>query len=187
MKEKIKEKTSKIPVLFWTLKLARNMLLDYPKWIIFKIAKNWVVLNHICVRLRPWLWKLTGVKIKGKVSIGYDVYYDVNCAKYISIEEGVWITARVLLLCHKRDLSGYRFGDDINRLPYLFGHIVLKKGCHIGMGSIIMPGVTIGEGTIIGAGSVVTKDIPAWTIAVGNPARVVRQIQNKKTENESSN
>lgn len=46
----------------------------------------------------------------------------------------------------------------------------------IGMGCIIMPGVTIGEGAVIGAGSVVTKDIPAWTVAVGNPAKVIRQL-----------
>jgi acetyltransferase-like isoleucine patch superfamily enzyme len=40
----------------------------------------------------------------------------------------------------------------------------------------VLPGVTIGEGSIIGAGSVVTKDIPAWSVAVGNPAKFVRQI-----------
>ena len=39
-----------------------------------------------------------------------------------------------------------------------------------------MPGVTIGDGAIVGAGSLVTKDIPAWTIAIGRPAKVVKQI-----------
>ena len=39
-----------------------------------------------------------------------------------------------------------------------------------------MPGVTIGEGAIVGAGSLVTKDIPAWTIAIGRPAKVVKEI-----------
>jgi acetyltransferase-like isoleucine patch superfamily enzyme len=47
------------------------------------------------------------------------------------------------------------------------------------MGSTIMPGVTIGEGAIIGAGSLVTKDVPAWTIAVGNPAMVVKELLEK--------
>ncbi len=46
----------------------------------------------------------------------------------------------------------------------------------IGAGAIILPGVTIGEGSVIGAGSVVTKDIPANVVAVGNPCRVLRQI-----------
>jgi len=47
----------------------------------------------------------------------------------------------------------------------------------IGMHSMVMPGVTIGEGAIIGAFSLVTKDIPAWTVAVGRPAKVVREIE----------
>jgi galactoside O-acetyltransferase len=47
----------------------------------------------------------------------------------------------------------------------------------IGMNSIILKGVTIGEGAIVGAGSVVTKDVPAWTVVAGNPARVVKTLQ----------
>lgn len=46
----------------------------------------------------------------------------------------------------------------------------------IGFNSIILKGVTIGEGAVVGAGSVVTKDVPAWTIVAGNPARVIREI-----------
>ncbi len=54
--------------------------------------------------------------------------------------------------------------------------ITVGKGCWIGAGSIILPGVTIGDGTTIGAGSVVTKAIPARVLAVGNPARVIRSV-----------
>ena len=50
------------------------------------------------------------------------------------------------------------------------------------MGSIIVPGVTIGEGAIVGARSVVTKDVPAWTIAAGSPAKVIKEIP-KRDEN----
>lgn len=151
----------------------------YVKWLIFKIAKNWVVLNRIHPRVRPWLWKLTGVNIKGKVSVGYDVYYDVGNAKFITIEDGVWVTSRCLLLCHKRILDEYYVGDDYNKLPYNKEPIHLKKGCVIGMNTMVMPGVTIGEGAIIGAGSLVVKDIPAWTVAVGNPCKVVKQIEKR--------
>ena len=151
----------------------------YIKWLLFKIAKNWVILNRISARLRPWLWKKTGVKINGKVCIGYDVYYDVTNAKLLRIDEGAWITSRCLLLCHRRDMSGYRVGDDVNKLPYIKAEVHICKGVHLGMGSIVMPGVTIGEGAIIGAGSVVTKDIPAWTIAVGNPCRVIKEIKQR--------
>ena len=54
--------------------------------------------------------------------------------------------------------------------------IHIGKRCWIGAGAIILPGVTIGDDTVIGAGSVVTKDIPANVVAVGNPCRVLREI-----------
>lgn len=166
-------------IIIKLLKLPRYIAVQlklYVKWMLFKIAKNWVILNRISVRLRPWLWKLTGVNINGKISIGYDVYYDVGNAKNIHIDKGAWITSRCLLLCHKRDMSNYSKGDDVNKLPYIIADIHISRGVHLGMGSIVMPGVTIGEGAIIGAGSVVVKDIPAWTIAVGNPCKVIREL-----------
>lgn len=52
----------------------------------------------------------------------------------------------------------------------------IGKNCWIGAGALVMPGVTIGDNTVIGAGSVVTKDIPSNVVAVGNPCRVVREI-----------
>lgn len=52
----------------------------------------------------------------------------------------------------------------------------------IGMESLIMPGVTIGDGAIVGAYSLVTKDIPAWTIATGRPAKVVKEIPEREVE-----
>ena len=52
----------------------------------------------------------------------------------------------------------------------------IGKNCWIGAGALIMPGVTIGDNTVIGAGSVVTKDIPSNVVAVGNPCRVMREI-----------
>lgn len=55
-----------------------------------------------------------------------------------------------------------------------FGEVIVGDGCDIGVGAILLPGVRIGEGTIIGAGSVVTRDIPAFSVAAGNPARVLR-------------
>lgn len=54
--------------------------------------------------------------------------------------------------------------------------IVIGRGCWLGGGVIVLPGVTIGDGTVIGAGSVVTHDIPSNVVAVGNPCRVLREI-----------
>ncbi len=68
-------------------------------------------------------------------------------------------------------LSDYCVGDDYMQLGYTIKPIVLKKGCLIGMESFCDARVTVGEGAIVGAGSMVTKDIPAWTVAVGRPAK----------------
>ena len=57
--------------------------------------------------------------------------------------------------------------------------IVLGNGCWIGANVVILPGVTIGDGAVIGAGSVVTKDIPPNVVAVGSPCRVLREINKK--------
>ncbi|GAG96865.1 unnamed protein product, partial [marine sediment metagenome] len=52
--------------------------------------------------------------------------------------------------------------------------VILEKHSHIGMGCIIMPGVTIGEGCSIGAGSLVTKSMPPWTICYGSPCKPIK-------------
>lgn len=123
---------------------------------------------------RQKYWMKCGVHSNGHFRVGYGVYFDAINANHITIEDGVWITSECLLLCHRRKLNDYRYGDDYNKLPYKIEPIVLKKGCCIGMKSIIMPGVVIGEGAIIGTGSVVTKDIPPYCVAVGNPAKPVK-------------
>lgn len=58
----------------------------------------------------------------------------------------------------------------------------IGKNCWIGAGAIILPGVTIGDNSVIGAGSVVTKDIPSNVVAVGNPCRVMREINERDRE-----
>ena len=84
------------------------------------------------------------------------------------------------MLCHQRDLKGYRKGDDAAKLPYKLGEIHIGKGVMIGMETLIMPGVTIGDGAIVGAYSLVTKDIPPYTIATGRPAKIVKEITERE-------
>lgn len=60
--------------------------------------------------------------------------------------------------------------------------IHIGKNCWLGAGVIVVPGVTIGDNTVIGAGSVVTKDIPANSLAVGNPCRVLRELNDHDRE-----
>lgn len=58
----------------------------------------------------------------------------------------------------------------------------IGKNCWIGAGAIVLPGVSVGDNSVIGAGSVVTKDIPAGVVAVGNPCRVIREINEQDRE-----
>lgn len=166
-------KILKLPkVLFIKIDLIFNFLL-------FKIAKNSVLLDRISRRIKPSIWRYTGCHIGKNVSIGYDVYYDVHNASLITVEDDVWIASRCLILCHKREMEHYYKNESYNDLSYKRLPVVLKKGCVVGIGSIIMPGVTIGEGAVIGVGSLVVGDIPPWTIAVGNPAKVVKEIKER--------
>jgi UDP-2-acetamido-3-amino-2,3-dideoxy-glucuronate N-acetyltransferase len=58
---------------------------------------------------------------------------------------------------------------------------VIKRGATVGAGAVVLPGVTIGERAMVGAGAVVTKDVEPDTVVVGNPARVVRRLEPSHT------
>lgn len=142
------------------------------RWFYMAYQKNWML--DPAQHKRQKYWAKCGAHIHGKISIGYDVYFDASNAHLITIEDGAWITSRCLLLCHKRDMKQYAWGKNVNDLPFEMAPIHIGKNAHIGMGSIVMPGVSIGEGAIIGAGAIVTRDVPPYALAVGQPARVVK-------------
>lgn len=147
-----------------------------------------IVLEPLNLKIiRAVCWKLMGCKIGKRVVIGHGVSLDYGNSNLITIEDNVIITNRSTLLCHKRNLDNYRINDNGQELPYIYNGITLRKGCQIGINSTIMPGVTVGEGAIVGACSLVTNDVPDWSIAVGNPAKVVKQIKSKDNENIADN
>jgi acetyltransferase-like isoleucine patch superfamily enzyme len=88
----------------------------------------------------------------------------------IDIEDDVMIGSGVHIYVHN-----HRYTDParpiIDQGYFASEPVRLQRGCWIGAGCIILPGVTIGENAVVGAGSVVVKDIPARVVAVGNPAR----------------
>jgi acetyltransferase-like isoleucine patch superfamily enzyme len=130
--------------------------------------------------LRPKILRWIGCKIGKNVFIGSNVWIDSGHADMLILEDHVHIAGECTLLCHQRNLSDYHIGDDYACLGYKIAGINLKKGCLIGQRTMVMPGVTVGQGAIVGAYSLVTKDIPAWTIATGRPAKVVKQIPERK-------
>lgn len=79
--------------------------------------------------------------------------------------------------------AGHPILPELREKQYQYNMPVhIGRNCWIGAGALIMPGVTIGDNTVIGAGSVVTKDIPANVVAVGNPCRVLREINEHDRE-----
>lgn len=79
--------------------------------------------------------------------------------------------------------AGHPILPELREKAYQYNMPVhIGRNCWIGAGALIMPGVTIGDNTVIGAGSVVTKDIPANVVAVGNPCRVMREINEHDRE-----
>ena len=109
-----------------------------------------------------------GCRIGNKVKIHSQVYVP----QFTSIEDDVFIAPGVMMA---NDLHpGCRFSKKCMKGP------VLKKGTKIGVNVTILPFVTIGEYSLIGAGSVVTKNIPSYSVVYGNPARVVKSIYKLK-------
>ncbi|MDO7852202.1 sugar O-acetyltransferase [Hymenobacter convexus] len=106
---------------------------------------------------------------------GDNVYFNVNCvvldAARITIGSNVLFGPGVQLYAATHPLDA-----PVRRTLELARPITIGDDCWLGGGSIVCPGVTIGPGCVTGAGSVVTKDIPPYSLAVGNPARVIKDL-----------
>ncbi len=163
-------------------RVFKRVCKNYRDAFLLKYFMNSWLLNPLAPRkVRPWVLKKIGCHVGKDIFVGDNVRIDSGHTDLIYIGDHAHITGGCRLLCHQRDLRNYRKGDDAAKLPYRLGEIHIGKGVMIGMESLIMPGVTIGDGAIVGAYSLVTKDIPAWTIATGRPAKVVKEIPEKET------
>jgi acetyltransferase-like isoleucine patch superfamily enzyme len=117
-----------------------------------------------------------------RISIGNNVSFNtdchIGCINSIIIEDGVLIASRVFITDHFHGDTSDKY---INIPPAIRplvskGPVLLKKNSWIGDGVVILPGVTIGENTIIGANSVVTRSIPDNVVAAGIPCKVLSKI-----------
>ncbi|MBO7272274.1 MAG: acyltransferase [Bacteroidaceae bacterium] len=124
-----------------------------------------------------WRWKLVkqgGVKILDKpfderrfIFIGENVVFDSQHPEDIEIGNFVHITTGCVLLTHYMNTK-------LNEIHWEHGKIRIEDHVFLGAKTIISKPVTIGKGSIVGAGSVVTKDIPPYQIWAGNPARYIK-------------
>ncbi|OFW57007.1 MAG: hypothetical protein A2133_08450 [Actinobacteria bacterium RBG_16_64_13] len=93
--------------------------------------------------------------------------FDYGYARHITIEDGATLVNGSAILCH--DASSFR------RLGVTWvAPVRVCRGAYIGAHAILLPGVTVGEGAVVGAGSVVTQDVPAGTVVGGVPARPIK-------------
>ena len=106
------------------------------------------------------------VQHKNNFKLGYKT--DIGAFTYINAKHGVIIEDFVQIGSHCSIYS-------ISTIDNKKGEVVLKKNCRIGSHCIVMPGVTIGENSIIGAFSLVNKDIPANVIALGTPVKIIKK------------
>jgi len=121
------------------------------------------------------------------IEVGERTFINSNChildANWIKIGKEVLIATNVQILSSGHPVKAsercvYPYPDEPDRMNFvnIAKPVTIGDNCWIGAGAIIMPGVTIGDRTTIGAGSVVTKDIPSDCVAVGNPARVIKEL-----------
>jgi acetyltransferase-like isoleucine patch superfamily enzyme len=103
-----------------------------------------------------------------KLKLGYKT--DIGAFTYINAKNGVDIEDYVQIGSHCSIYSISTIDDKV-------GQVTLKKNCKIGSHSVIMPGVTIGENSIVGACSFVNRDVPDNVVAVGVPARVIKELK----------
>jgi acetyltransferase-like isoleucine patch superfamily enzyme len=121
---------------------------------------------------------------------GASVGENCNICEHVFIEDDVVLGDRVTVKCGVQLWNGLRVGDDVfigpnvtftndrfprsKQYPEAFVQTRIEAGASIGGGAVILPGLTIGERAMVGAGSVVTKSVPPRAVVVGNPARVIR-------------
>lgn len=111
--------------------------------------------------------QLGGVKIDGKSFIGSNVSFDGIYPNLIEIGEGCVITEGVHILSHFLNTKDHMF---------YAGKVVIGKKVFIGMNTLIVNAVNIGDGAIIGAGSIVNCDIPSKELWGGNPAKFIKKL-----------
>ncbi|EHH0795226.1 acyltransferase [Vibrio vulnificus] len=124
---------------------------------------------------------------------GAQIGEDCNLCAHTFVENNVILGDRVTVKSGVYLWDGIVLEDDVfigpcvaftndkfprsKQYPEAFSKIQIKKGASIGANATILPGITIGENAMVGAGSVVTKDVPAMAVVVGNPAKIIRYIE----------
>ncbi len=118
----------------------------------------------------------SNVDIEGEVTIGNRVSLQSFCyiTRGVVIEDDVFCGPRITTMNDKR--MSYRRGS----VPFVRAAPRILRAARVGGAAVLLPGITIGENALVGAGSVVTHDVPDRAIVVGNPAAIVGQVSEEQ-------
>lgn len=125
--------------------------------------------------LKNFFYTLSGIRVGRKVFIGESVYFVDGFTDdgLIVLEDEAVLSPKVILVAMA--VPGESFLQRRYRVVKV-GRITVKKGAWLGAGCVVLPGVTIGEGAVVGANAVVTEDVPDYEVWGGNPARFLKRV-----------
>ena len=138
-------------------------------WILHSLAYSSPLPNFVIQ-----LQRSRGVKIGKNCHFSPYVLIDLLHPELITIEDNVTIASNSMIFAHVNPTTNEFLKN--HGYPRTIKPVVIKNGAIVSVGCIIIAGVTIGKNSIVGAGSVVSQDIPDFCIAVGNPARIIKKI-----------
>ena len=138
-------------------------------WILHSLAYSSPLPNFV-IKLQ----RSRGVKIGKNCHFSPYVLIDLMHPELITIEDNVTVASNSMIFAHVNPTTNEFLKN--HGYPRTIKPVVIKSGAIVSVGCIIIAGVTIGKNSIVGAGSVVSQDIPDYCIAVGNPARVIKKI-----------
>ena len=147
----------------------------------FRFLFSWLfqVLGQICPHpgLAVVLQGMRGVKIGKHVFMGRGIYIDDLYPHLVTIEDYTSIGMDTMIFVHSH--AGYSLELKLKYYPRIVKPTTIKRGAWVAPGCIILPGVTIAENSVVGAGSVATRDTEPYTVNAGNPAKLVKRLEHQ--------
>ena len=129
-----------------------------------KRFKNWKSPEYDEKSMTKWNWMC-----QYKENLKLEKNVDIGAFTYINAKYGVEIRENVQIGSHCSIYS-------VSTIDNKEGQVILKRNCRIGSHSVVMPGITVGENSIVGAFSFVNKDVPENVVAAGVPIKVIRKL-----------
>ncbi|MCX7571051.1 acyltransferase [Tumebacillus sp. DT12] len=139
----------------------------------FKVAKNFAVIQLSrytpFLGVKNWLYRtFLGMQVGDQTAVALMVMMDVMFPELISVGRNTIIGYNTTILAHEYLTDEYRLG-----------RVIIGDNVMIGANSTLLPGITIGDGAVVAAGSLVNRDVPAGAFVGGNPIRIIRTAESR--------